>query len=85
MLKIEELEKQVNSNNIKGIYLLYGEETYLLDQMLKKNKETIWRNCKRNKLYSNIQRKYRITYFRNRNTIIWIFKKINNSPKYWDF
>ena len=39
MLKIEELEKQVNANNIKGIYLLYGEETYLLDQMLKKIKK----------------------------------------------
>ena len=38
MLKIEELEKQLNQET-KGIYLLYGEETYLLEQQLKKIKK----------------------------------------------
>ena len=38
MLKIEELEKQL-SQEAKGIYLLYGEETYLLEQQLKKIKK----------------------------------------------
>ena len=38
MLKIEELEKQLNQE-AKGIYLLYGEETYLLEQQLKKIKK----------------------------------------------
>ena len=39
MLKIEELEKQLNQGEIKGIYLLYGEETFLLEQQLKKIKK----------------------------------------------
>ena len=47
MLKIEELEKQLNQGELQGIYLLYGEETFLLEQQLKKNKKIIWRNCKR--------------------------------------
>lgn len=36
MIKVEELEKQLAQNQIKGIYLLYGEETFLLEQQLKK-------------------------------------------------
>ena len=32
MLKIEDLEKQVNQGIAKGIYLLFGEETFLLEQ-----------------------------------------------------
>lgn len=36
MFKIEDLEKQVD---YKGIYLLYGEETFLLEQQLKKIKK----------------------------------------------
>ena len=39
MLKIEELEKELNENKIEGIYLLYGEETFLLEQQLKKIKK----------------------------------------------
>ena len=38
MLKVEELEKKLNQE-AKGIYLLYGEETYLLEQQLKKIKK----------------------------------------------
>ena len=38
MLEIEGLEKQLNQGEIKGIYLLYGEETFLLEQQLKKIK-----------------------------------------------
>ena len=38
MLKIEELEKQLNQGKTKGIYLLYGEDTFLLEQQLKKIK-----------------------------------------------
>lgn len=36
MIKVEELEKQ---NQISGIYLLYGEETFLLEQQLKRIKK----------------------------------------------
>jgi len=39
MLKIEDLEKKLNQGESKGIYLLYGEETYLLEQQLKKIKK----------------------------------------------
>jgi len=39
MLKVEELEKQLNQGTIQGIYLLYGEETFLLEQQLKKIKK----------------------------------------------
>lgn len=39
MLKVEDLEKQLNQNQVQGIYLLYGEESYLLEQQLKKIKK----------------------------------------------
>ena len=39
MLKIEELEKQIYEQEIKGIYLLYGEEMFLLQQQLNKIKK----------------------------------------------
>lgn len=43
MLKIEELEKQ---NQFNGIYLLYGEETFLLEQQLKKIKKNFGETVK---------------------------------------
>ena len=39
MIKIEELENQINKKQIKGIYLFYGEETFLLDQQVSKIKK----------------------------------------------
>lgn len=39
MVKIEELEKKIEQQEIKGIYLLYGEETFLLEQQLNKIKK----------------------------------------------
>lgn len=39
MLKIEELEKQLSQNIVKGIYLLYGEEHFLLEQQIKRIKK----------------------------------------------
>lgn len=39
MLKVEELEKQLNQGNCKGIYLLYGEDTFLIKQQLNKIKK----------------------------------------------
>lgn len=38
-MKIEELEKELNQGNLKEIYLLYGEETYLIESCLKKIKK----------------------------------------------
>ena len=39
MIKVEELEKQLNQGIIQGMYLLYGKETFLLEQQLKKIKK----------------------------------------------
>ena len=39
MLKVEELEKQVNQIGTEGIYLFYGAETFLLEQQVKKMKK----------------------------------------------
>lgn len=46
MLKIEDLEKQLNQGIAKGIYLLYGEETFLLKQQLKKIKKIFGKTVK---------------------------------------
>ena len=37
-MTIEQLEKEVKSGNLNNLYLLYGEETFLLDTILKKIK-----------------------------------------------
>ena len=36
--KIDELEKELNNRELHGLYLLYGEEQYLLEQSVKKIK-----------------------------------------------
>ena len=36
MIKIEELEKKLNQGKMDCIYLLYGEELFLLENSLKK-------------------------------------------------
>lgn len=38
MLSIENFEKELKSNNLKSLYLLYGEEMFLLETSLKKIK-----------------------------------------------
>ena len=40
-MTIEQLEKEVKSGNLNNLYLLYGEETFLLDTILKKIKSNI--------------------------------------------
>ena len=37
-MTIQELEKELKVSILEGIYLLYGEETYLLESSLKKMK-----------------------------------------------
>lgn len=39
MITIEKLEKELKENNLQSIYLLYGEETFLLDSCVKKIKK----------------------------------------------
>lgn len=38
MIKIEELEKNIKSNNISSLYILYGKEKYLIESNLKRIK-----------------------------------------------
>lgn len=38
-MTIQELEKELKLNIISGIYILYGEETFLLESSLKKMKK----------------------------------------------
>ena len=38
-MTIQELEKELKSNILEGVYLLYGEETFLLESSLKKMKK----------------------------------------------
>ena len=35
-MKVEELEKELNKKELNSIYLLYGEERFLLESSLKK-------------------------------------------------
>ena len=35
-MKVEELEKELNKKELNNIYLLYGEERFLLESSLKK-------------------------------------------------
>lgn len=46
MLKVEKLEKQLNQGSTKGIYLLYGEDTFLLEQQLNKIKKNFGETIK---------------------------------------
>ena len=39
MKKIEELEKELQNQNLQSLYLLYGEEQFLLEQVIKKIKK----------------------------------------------
>ena len=52
-MTIQELEKELKLNILEGIYLLYGEETFLLESSLKKMKKLFGELILRNKLYTN--------------------------------
>ena len=52
-MTITELEKELKSNILEGIYLLYGEETFLLESSLKKIKKLFGEMILRYKLHSN--------------------------------
>ncbi len=50
-MKQEELEKELKEEKLNSIYLLYGEETYLLETAVKKIKKLFGEKIVRNKLY----------------------------------
>ena len=53
MVTIENLEKELNSNSLRSLYLLYGEELFLLENILKKIKN-IFGECIKGINYINI-------------------------------
>lgn len=53
MVTIENLEKELNSNSLKNLYLLHGEELFLLENILKKIKN-IFGECIKGINYINI-------------------------------
>ena len=53
MLTIENLEKELKTGNLKSLYLLYGEELFLLETSLKKIK-TLFGECIKGINYINI-------------------------------
>lgn len=52
-MTIVELEKELKENKLNSIYLLFGEETFLLESSFKKIKKLFGEIVPRNKLYSN--------------------------------
>ena len=52
-MTITDLEKELKLNIVEGVYLLYGEETFLLESSLKRMKKLFGEIILRNKLYSN--------------------------------
>ena len=50
-MKQEELEKELNEKKLNSIYILYGEETFLLETALKKIKKLFGETLIRHKLY----------------------------------
>ena len=53
MLTIENLEKELKNKNLQSLYLLYGEELFLLETVLKKIK-TLFGECIKGINYINI-------------------------------
>ena len=52
-MTITELEKELKVNTLEGVYLLYGEEIFLLESSLKKMKKIFGELILRYKLYTN--------------------------------
>ena len=69
-MTIQELEKELKSNILDGIYLLYGEEIFLIENSVKKMKKIFGELILRHKLYSNRRNKFRRINNKFNNTII---------------
>ena len=62
--KIEELEKELKNKELHSLYLLYGEEQYLLEQNFKKiQKFHFPRNMGINKRLSRFMSKFDVRFF----------------------
>ena len=71
-LKVEELEKDLKNENLNSLYLLYGEEKFLLENSLKKIK-TLFGECLKGINYITIDdTNLRRNNFGSRNAMLWI-------------
>ena len=71
-LKIEELEKELKNGNLSSLYLLYGEEKFLMENSLKKIKN-LFGECLKGINYITIDdTNIRRDNFRFRNSKLWI-------------
>lgn len=71
-MKVEELEKDLKNENLNSLYLLYGEEKFLLENSLKKIK-TLFGECLKGINYITIDdTNLRRNNFRSRNAMLWI-------------
>mgnify|MGYP004566756861 FL=1 len=71
-MKIEELEKELKSEKIISLYLLYGEEKFLLENSLKKIK-SLFGECLKGINYITIDdTNLRRNNIRPRNSKLWI-------------
>ncbi len=68
----EELENRLKEEKLDSIYLLYGEEIYLLETTVKKIKKLFGERVVRNKLYRTRRGKFRKYYSRITNTMLWV-------------
>ena len=69
------------NENLNWGYIFYGEETYLLENSVKKIKKEFGEKIMRNKLHRTRRRKrHKFINVRTTNTSIWICKK-NDSRK----
>ena len=80
-MTIQELEKELKLNILEGVYLLYGEESFLLESSLKKMKKLFGELILRNKLHSNRWNKCSRINIRLRNTSIRLRKEISYYKK----
>ena len=68
----EELEKELKDEKLNSMYILYGEETYLLETAVKKIKKLFGEKVIRNKLYRIRRRNNRKPYARTPNAMFWL-------------
>ncbi len=71
-MKQEELEKELKDEKLNNLYLLYGEETYLLETALKKIKKLFGEKVIRHKLYRIRRRNKRKPYARTSDALFWL-------------
>lgn len=71
-MKQEELEKELKEEKLGYMYLLHGEEIYLLETAVKKIKKLFGEKIIRHKLYRIRGRNNRKSYARTSDAMFWI-------------